>query len=33
MNAVKVDLLMGKKKKILKQRQFSCFKTANNKNI
>lgn len=32
MNAVKVDLLMGKKKKILKQRHFSCSKSANNKN-
>lgn len=33
MNAVKVDLLMGNKKTILKQRQFSCSKSANNKNI
>lgn len=33
MNAVKVDLLMDKKKKILKRRQFSCFKSASNKNI
>lgn len=33
MNAVKVDLLMGGKKKILKQIPFSCSKSANNKNI
>lgn len=33
MNAAKVDLLTGKKKKILKQIHFSCSKSANNKNI
>lgn len=33
MNVVKVDLLMGRKKKILKQIPFSCSKSANNKNI